>query len=100
MNEIKSTPGPWEFRRWTGDSWPEDRWSVGQSITNGTAICISPRYFTEGEESEANAKLIAATPDLLQALITAEDTLNKLNINSVCDNSLYIVRTAIKKATS
>lgn len=72
--ETKHTKGNWEFRKWDGEDWPEKRWSVG---TKETAICISPRYFTEGEESEANAKLIAAAPELLEALIKVKKDLLK-----------------------
>jgi hypothetical protein len=57
--EAKHTKGVWEFRKWDGDQWPEKRWSVGVKEANGKAICISPRYDFETEESEANAQLIA-----------------------------------------
>jgi hypothetical protein len=68
MTNTKHTPGEWEFRKWDGEKWPEKRWSVGIKENNGKAICISPQYEYETEESEANAQLIAAAPELLEAL--------------------------------
>jgi hypothetical protein len=57
------TYGSWVFKKWDGEQWPEKRLSVG---TNGQAICISPRYFTEEKESEANFLLIALAGNLAQ----------------------------------
>ncbi len=51
-------------------------------------------------EEEKLQKARAAGPDLLLALETAEQTLSQLNINAVCDNTLLLVRNAIKKATA
>ncbi len=56
METKHITRGEWEFKKFDGEQWPEKRWSVG---TKDSAICISPRYFTEEEESIANAELIA-----------------------------------------
>ena len=71
----------------------------------------------ESDEMESNSKLITEAfnvanetgkmprqladenKELLEALITAEDTLRKLNINAVCDNTLMLVSNVIKKAT-
>lgn len=63
---MTHTPGPWEVRKWgrEGDEWPYARWSIGQ--VNGGAVVISPRY--PYSNFEADARLIAAAPDLLVAL--------------------------------
>jgi hypothetical protein len=70
MNEIKPTPGPWVA----------DGYDVRQSGSNGSrmvaAICYTGPLHTPASEypkscrlqDEANARLIAAAPDLLEAL--------------------------------
>ena len=56
----KHTPGPWTVTGWcAGDS-------VGWSVGLGADQRIS--VHAESEESGANARLIAAAPDLLEAL--------------------------------
>ena len=59
MNISKHTPGPWSI-------WPDtnSRLQVGPSTNYSVAeMCITP---LDGQE--ANARLIAAAPDLLSAL--------------------------------
>jgi hypothetical protein len=55
------------------------------------------------EEAEANAKLIAAAPELLQALIKANNLLQGLNIVAEEKNAVAIIlsdmQDAINKAT-
>lgn len=90
--ETKYTSGKWEFRKWDGEQWPEKRWSVGEAKPNGKAICICPRYDFETEESEANARLIAAAPELLEALIKCAHQLQtyaELDSWSMDDDSAY-----------
>ncbi len=53
----------------------------------------------DSDEREANEKILLAAPQMLKALITAHDTLSKLNINGVADNSLLIVSSTIEAAT-
>jgi len=58
------TPGPWEV-----SGFPK---SEGFSILTGKGRCVAERYPAavsekEGEEMEANARLIAAAPELLEA---------------------------------
>lgn len=91
----KYTPGPWFVRKWDGDEWPDRRISIGPQ-SNGTAIavCISPRYYDD-EQMEADAKLIAAAPELLDALESALTIL----IDSVGDFDYDKARAAIAKAT-
>lgn len=65
MNEFKHTPGPWFFNN-TYNVGPEVQTGatriahLGERVAYGT-LCSK-------EEAIANAKLIAAAPDLLEAL--------------------------------
>lgn len=65
---MKHTPGPWSVRNKGG------RESVisnpaGNEATNGTFIadCMVSSAYRTIEETKANAKLIAAAPELLEA---------------------------------
>ena len=104
QTEQKHTPGPWE----TGalitnvEVWP-DGWNVPMCI----ADCSTKRSPESNEEKCANARLIAAAPDLLEA---CEESLRALRI--IYDNTdeedllarldcwpLTKLHTAITKAT-
>lgn len=55
MNELKHTPGPWRYTPW--------------HIEEGNPTVRAPEGWLICEtSSDANARLIAAAPDLLQAL--------------------------------
>ena len=64
MEQQKHTPGPWEaewhrkYKQW--NVFPES----GKAVVSVTDLC--GEY--SKEETEANARLIAAAPDLLEAL--------------------------------
>lgn len=64
---VKFTPGPWvvstERRVEIGCDW---HWIGPEDWHTRTARCVG--YFGEEEEQEANANLIAAAPDLYEAL--------------------------------
>lgn len=73
MSETaKHTPGPWE-------SWPHNRpphpreYSHGVSAEGEAPCDVADVIAFDGEpgESEANARLIAAAPDLLEACLQA-----------------------------
>lgn len=93
--ETKHTPGPWQLERLTGDH------DIGIRVTgpvvSGYTAFIRTGWPHENQrvEQEANAKLIAAAPDLLEALMTlvssydAEDSFAELTV----------ARAAIAKAT-
>lgn len=51
------------------------------------------------DEFEANARLIAAAPDLLEALMVAQHILNTVTVDSLYDAGKEKVRAAIAKAT-
>jgi hypothetical protein len=107
----KHTEGPWftrmakdfEGKVWEGEGHP---YTIGSEI--GTVIC---RGAVNGSQTEANARLIAAAPDMLEALRQIVWKLErkeekialvghtfewaKIDRNDACMN---IVRTAIQKA--
>jgi len=61
--ERKHTPGPWTLSEW------EDRYDNALEVTgaDGETICDNFPYYPH-PVSPANARLIAAAPDLLEAL--------------------------------
>lgn len=60
MEQIKHTPGPWEIR---------DDDEVGQvSIVGGSKIVLATVRTATVEPGDENARLIAAAPELLEAL--------------------------------
>lgn len=69
MNNPKHTPGPWTID-----------WSSAHQTINSEdkTICnIHPPTFDADEEDRANARLIAAAPEMLNALDTAIQHLSK-----------------------
>jgi hypothetical protein len=93
MSEFQHTPGPWQY---LGD--PDDdecRVRQAASVRIGHGYC-SEITICEGISLEANAKLIAAAPDLLEALIDVRRALELANLTG----ELAVVDSAIEKATS
>lgn len=88
MSEVKHTAGPWKVL-------PEEV-AVGYIRVRGTrpgglykianVICESP---FSAKEARANAKLIEATPDLLEALVRIGREASKCS-DSVNTDSIYI----------
>ncbi|ELY4027177.1 hypothetical protein QMS95_04390 [Cronobacter sakazakii] len=61
--KFKGTPGPWSAH--------DDEESMATSVVMndfGDILCVVGTYMTSAEEDYANANLIAAAPDLLEAL--------------------------------
>lgn len=97
MTQSKHTPGPWSYRYWNNCS--DNNLLEGYSIsTDGHLV---PMNTAEGDvyEAEANARLIAAAPDLLEALLSTRDhiDMNALEVSHCKDAEK--IRQAIKKAT-
>lgn len=88
-NKTKHTPGPWEAAK---KGYPTTRIeaSTGQIICDVNSIHFSGT-------GEANAKLIAAAPELLEALIEAKKELEYHNWQNTKTYNEII--SAIKKAT-
>jgi hypothetical protein len=70
----KHTPGPWSYR---GSLGPQSNPHLlgPHVVENATGIQIAILNGWRSEVSEANARLMAAAPDLLTALIDAADAL-------------------------
>jgi len=89
--KTKHTPGPWKVD-------PD----YLEEVICSEFVSILP-YCTSGfeEEAEANAKLIAAAPEMLEALKTVDLFLNEVHISHTNESklSLALVKKVIKKAT-
>lgn len=116
MNEAKHTPGPWEWRDVAGAGlsiYGDVSATMGKDFAHvveifGLGACGAPRFQISYERwvqfpkrdwdemQQANARLIAAAPDLLDALrtVVAAD----LEPTSY-EQLLKRVRTALAKAT-
>lgn len=98
MRATKHTPGPWVY------------------IGNGDIVARSEKYcggekdiasvfLTRNDEDEANARLIAAAPDLLEALqFITQDVCERFDMNDPSTNlgmrmAVKEARAAIAKAT-
>lgn len=95
MAELKHTPGPWEHQH------------CHTAIVTGNQT-LARVYHGEGRsfnESKANARLIAAAPELLEALIEmVEDFSDRFDLESSSTNPgikhvIAEARHVIKKAT-
>ena len=95
MSEIKPTPGPWEAKP-TGpwDGW--DGWSVEDAT--GAVVCDAHGSQLNGRR-EANARLIAAAPELLEALREIFHDVKQGAIPNDDDEWWKKASTAIAKAT-
>ena len=99
MTDTKHTPGPWVW----------EHWQMGLTAQNGTRVLAYYDY--EGmslygkteDEQNANAHLIAAAPDLLEALGEAVSAIEWWQREHGCchgatDDELNAARAAIAKA--
>jgi hypothetical protein len=101
--KTKHTQGEWAF---------DDNEIYSESTDHGAAICTmntTSAHFTQ-EEVKANARLIAAAPTMLNALIEAEKLINSIrqympksvqnadrfNFENINAN---VIKAAIQKAT-
>lgn len=100
---YKHTPGPWETCYWL-----DDEFSVAQDSPAFTRVCVMSYVVKKGnapnEEMDANARLIAAAPELLEALqslIAVEPTASgcKAFELMVTGKDMDRARAAIAKAT-
>jgi hypothetical protein len=94
---TKSTPGPWQYY-WRLDKQEHTDCGVFWEKHKGQAysVCRAPRY-EQKEQWEANARLIAAAPDLLEALLVVMSYPVVRNCLEVEHNDA--ARAAIAKAT-
>jgi hypothetical protein len=93
---TKYTKGPWRVEPSTSEIINVDHGRLPFAIVSGHTL-IGATY-----ENDADAQLIAAAPDLLEALQICEGNISSLlasNHPRVFSNWLDVVRAAIKKAT-
>lgn len=69
MGKHTFTPGPWEVRKWRicapgRPGFNGGEYRVADAYTSSAGLANTPR----AHEAEANARLIAASPDLLAVL--------------------------------
>ena len=92
---AKHTPGPWYSRNGSSPHFQ------GQIASESTGATVAISY---SDEDGANARLIAAAPDLLDACLRMRDRLTELaNDQDACWldwGGAYYVDAAIAKATS
>jgi len=88
MSETKHTPGPWSLEHWDyGEGRPDE--TMPTICTDDTAVAqvlaiFRPDDADHGEsERDANARLIAAAPDLLAACEAAFNYVNVPNAESL-----------------
>lgn len=81
----KHTPGPWNFRR------NDYYWEFGNEEVQLGDVCAS--QCTDPGKEEANARLISAAPDLLEAL----QKIHAHGYTNMADHEM--VASAIAKAT-
>ena len=93
--KTKYTPGPWSVH--CGDLVVSHS---GRAIADCEATPYGDRPAPPNSEDAANARLIAAAPDLLEALKTCEGNISSLNgaHPSIFGPWLKVVREAIAKA--
>lgn len=92
------TPGPWDYHELTRIN-PRTLHVRNRDISRGVCELSAAKWEnTSAEEMEANARLIAAAPDLLAALVKCEDLLAELETGGAENPELGIARAAIRKA--
>ena len=107
---MKHTPGPWETQLWKlGEA------KTAQIVVNGKSDCVAfikPLFHhveeaPRGGEMEANARLIAAAPELLAALKILEVGCSEASLrhhqksgttDKLAETLLQIIREAVEKA--
>lgn len=106
--ETKFTKGIWLREKTTVYALHQIGWDKGQPLmSNRFYLQVYPDYRVENctEEAEANAKLIAAAPDLFKMLEDALHTIKALNNINVFyggvsqDTIIIEIENVLKKAT-
>lgn len=100
MAMSKHTPGQWSSE--LGNCITADFGDVGIAILEplDSIWCCDVNRLPEGDELDANARLIAAAPDLLEACIAMQQAMRSISVD-VKDlwHELDLAKCAIDKAT-
>lgn len=89
--KTQHTPGPW-YQREQGSE---------IEIKSGIyTICMVHNYSGLHETNEANARLIAAAPELLEELIKIKELVNRPDYNSDPEQTLHERQVAIDRMVS
>ncbi len=91
----KHTPGPWNIDGGTNSNEDLFIWKTGEYYS-GHAIATVHGEIQEG--SQANARLIAAAPDLLEALVMAKRLINANTLLDAGNPANIKIEAAIAKA--
>ncbi|MDU0699521.1 hypothetical protein Q8W87_05430 [Pseudomonas aeruginosa] len=89
MSKQSYTPGPWDY--WSGYN-PVDELEAQITTEDGDIVIAS--YNRQIPEGEANAKLLAAAPELLEALVAL------VECEQTTPELWEAARSAIAKATA
>ena len=100
MNNAKHTPGPWRSTKGARDTvhiGPDVRNDAGRIVA---FVSYDGAPVGDGAEADANARLIAAAPAMLDLLCIARDELAQLNQHEN-DNGVLLdaIDAAIAQAT-
>ena len=97
MKEFKGTPGPWRVSEKRGDliDIRHNNNGIGAISLNLAHVVARQSWL---KEAEANAKLIAAAPELLEALQKMVSKAYKQNWNDAYPEELQSAQAAINKA--
>jgi hypothetical protein len=101
MSKSKHTPGPWKAqpREFPEGQWfLEGQWEVVSTCDIEWLIAAAAPHI-DGDPDEANARLIAAAPELLEALMGLRLYVNPLLGGEEVDNARRAANAAIAKAT-
>jgi len=85
--KTSHTPGTWHAH--DGQIYPEE---------TGKTLALIPYFDAENKEQEANAKLIAAAPELLDACISTLQSLDQMVLDSTMRGFYIVLKDAVKAA--
>lgn len=96
---TQHTPGPWSVHWAMAQSGDASHIVDGRDMAELSVIATVHFHDDVEGETKANARLIAAAPDMLEALVKVEALLDAIKLTDypVLDE-LYVVQAAIAKA--
>lgn len=102
MTNPSHTPGPWMFERFSHVQYGADAFDVKTKDTHIAEVGRPERGSGSNDTKEANARLIAAAPCMLEALtkILQEHDFLADEGGTICDNDYVVMaRLALSKAS-